>query len=222
MQSDPGAGTPHTGDDDEIWRDLVSRIEEANDAFLENRLSDTSDRGVADVDSADPHSADAHDGGDTGSSSSEAGLPVSSATKPTDAEPKTVVDFDPLGVWHSQESPAPTEPAAESRFAATPSGTSDGGADFGPRDYAVDDDDDIDSFVPEELPSLSNSDPAIVMSWVGAAGGPLFLVFSAIFWRHVPTLLVVAVIMAFVAGIGYLLYRLPNHRDHDSGDGAVV
>ncbi|MDD0857553.1 hypothetical protein NHF46_06780 [Arthrobacter alpinus] len=61
-----------------------------------------------------------------------------------------------------------------------------------------------------------------MMSWIGAAGAPLFLVFSAIFWRQIPTLLVMAVIVAFIAGTGYLLYRLPNHRDHDSGDGAVV
>lgn len=35
-------------------------------------------------------------------------------------------------------------------------------------------------------------------------------------------MMVLAVIVAFLAGTGYLLFRLPNHRDHDSGDGAVV
>lgn len=228
MQSDPGAGTPHTGDDDDVWLDLVARLEEADDAFLESGLSGA---GSAEAGHAATKGPDAHDGGDSGSGGSELGAPVPNATKPhgtepqstgpNSNEPKTVVDFDPLGVWHAQESSPPREPAAGSRFTATPSSIGDGGADFGPRDYEVDDDDE-DGFVPEELPSLRNSDPAILMSWVGAAGGPLFLVFSAIFWRQVPTLLVVAVIMAFIAGTGYLIFRLPNHRDHDSGDGAVV
>lgn len=212
MQSDPGAGTPHTGDDDEVWRDLVARLEEADDAFLESDLSNT--------DFSD--TPDAHDGGHTSPSSSEADAPVTNVTKSPANEPKTVVDFDPLGVWHAQESSAPREPAAGSRFGTNPNSTGEAGPDFGPRDYAVHDDDDDDGFVPEELPSLRNSDPAIMLSWLGAAGGPLFLVFSAIFWRQVPTLLVVAVIMAFIAGTGYLISRLPNHRDHDSGDGAVV
>ncbi|MEO6530526.1 MAG: hypothetical protein ABIN10_10560, partial [Specibacter sp.] len=71
-------------------------------------------------------------------------------------------------------------------------------------------------------PSLANAEPAIVLSWIGAAGGPIFLVIAAIFWRQIPMTLVFGVIAAFLAGTGYLLYRLPNHRDHDSGDGAVV
>ena len=91
-------------------------------------------------------------------------------------------------------------------------------AAFGPRDYADEDD----TFVPADLPSLSNTEPVIMLSWIAAAGGPLFLVFSAIFWRQIPLMLVFGVIVAFFAGAGYLLYRLPNHRDHDSGDGAVV
>lgn len=182
MQSDPGADVPQTGgDDDAVWRDLVSRLEEPDDALLdEPKVRPDFPAGAP----ADP----------------PAGEP---------AGPKTVIDFDPLGVWQQQSSPVPREAAAPGSAAA------------GPRDYGVDEEDEG-GFVPEELPSLRNSDPAIMASWIGAAGGPLFLVFSAIFWRQIPLLLVIAVIMAFIAGTGYLLYRLPNHRDHDSGDGAVV
>ena len=181
MQSDPGAGVPHTGgNDDEVWRELVARLEEPDDAFMEHPQA-RPDAGPARV-------------------------------QPNDAgEPKGVIDFDPLGVWQ-QSGPAPGEPEEPGMQAP---------AAWGPRDHEVTDDGEGE-FVPEELPSLSQSDPAIMASWIGAAGGPLFLVFSAIFWRQAPLLLILGVIVAFIAGTGYLFYRLPSHRDHDSGDGAVV
>lgn len=208
MQSDPGAGTPHTGDDDDVWRDLVARLEEPEDAFLEDHgpTADSNANGSSD-------GKKAHDGGTPVPHPSAADAVVPRVNEPRDTEPKTVIDFDPLGVWHEQESPAPREPAAAGA-------AGEDFISFGPRDYEADDDEE--GFVPEELPSLRNSEPAIMMSWIGAAGAPLFLVFSAIFWRQIPTLLVMAVIVAFIAGTGYLLYRLPNNRDHDSGDGAVV
>lgn len=215
MQSDPGAGTPHTGDDDDVWRDLVARLEEADDAFLEaqNPTADSKAEGSTD-------DKDAHDGGTPVPHPAASDAVVPRVNEPRATEPKTVIDFDPLGVWHDQEAPAPRELAADSRNHAGVGGAGEDFISFGPRDYEADDDEE--GFVPEELPSLRNSDPAIMMSWIGAAGAPLFLVFSAIFWRQIPTLLVMAVIVAFIAGTGYLLYRLPNHRDHDSGDGAVV
>lgn len=197
MQSDPGAGVPHTGgNDDEIWRELVARLAEPDDAFLDSPQSRPgTDTGPDAAPAVDP--------------STESGVPP--GTDPTNGATKSVTDFDPLGVWQQLSAPAPHEAAAPRQL---------GSADFGPRDHAVEDDEG--EFVPEELPSLSQSDPAIMASWIGAAGGPLFLVFAAIFWRQAPLLLVIAVIVAFIAGTGYLLYRLPNHRDHDSGDGAVV
>ena len=175
MQSDPGAGVPHTGgNDDEVWRELVARLEESDDAFMEHPQA---------LPGAGPARVEPHDAG----------------------EPKSVIDFDPLGVWQ-QSGAAPEEPGTQAPAA------------WGPRDHEAPDEGE---FVPAELPSLSQSDPAIMASWIGAAGGPLFLVFSAIFWRQAPLLLVVGVIIAFIAGTGYLFYRLPSHRD-DDGDGAVV
>lgn len=171
MQSDPGAGAPHTGDnDDDVWRDLVARLESAEDSFMD-----------------------------------EPGMKAAPDSKSGDS--KGVSDFDPLGVWQAETSPSNS---------ANDAGPSAGG----PRDYAAEESDD--DFVPEDPPILSNTEPAIMLSWIAAAGGPLFLVFSVIFWRNAPMLLVVGVIVAFLAGAGYLLFRLPNHRDDDSGDGAVV
>lgn len=182
MHSDPDSGKPRPGGaDDEVWRDLVARLEEVEDSFLDS--------------------------------------PGSPAPRPAPGAPadepgtKGVTDFDPLGVWQRQQTPAerpdPDHTPAATREAAT-----------GPRDYATEDADE--DFVPGDLPPLGNAEPAIVLSWIGAAGGPIFLIIAAIFWRQIPPLMVSGVIAAFIAGTGYLLYRLPNHRDHDSGDGAVV
>lgn len=204
MQSDPGPGTPQTGgNDEEIWRDLVARLEEPDDAFMD--------------DDDAPSAAPGNDGADSAAPASPG---------PTGAtEPKGVVDFDPLGVWQQEAEPAPRERSAGERAGGERAGGTahDDEAAWGPRDYAAaDDEDDEGGFVPEDLPSLRNSEPAIVLSWIGAAGAPLFLVFASIFWRSVPMTLVLCAVAAFVAGVGYLIYRLPAHRDHDDGDGAVV
>lgn len=205
MQSDPGPGTPQTGgNDEEIWRDLVARLEEPDDAFMDDGDAPSSESGTSS--SVAP--------GNEGAASS-------SLEPAAEAEPKGVVDFDPLGVWQQEGEPAPRERSAGERTGGT---AHDESAAWGPRDYAAshDDEDDDGGFVPEDLPSLRNSEPAIVLSWIGAAGAPLFLVFSTIFWRGVPMPLILGAVAAFVAGVGYLLYRLPSHRDHDDGDGAVV
>lgn len=182
MHSEPGAGTPNPGGtDDEVWRDLVARLNEPADSFLDAPAAPAPSPGAG----------------------------------PAADVPNTlgVTDFDPLGVWQNQEAPAPMEPPRAHDSVGT-------AASPGPRDYVAEDDDE--GFVPAELPSLANSEPAIMLSWIGAAGGPIFLVIAAIFWRQIPMMLIVGVIAGFLAGTGYLLYRLPNHRDHDSGDGAVV
>lgn len=210
MQSDPGPGTPQTGgNDEEIWRDLVARLEEPDDAFMDD--AGTSSGGSGTSSPAVP--------GNEGAGA--ASVSVAPAAQPApETEPKGVVDFDPLGVWQQEAEPAPRERSAGERAGGI---THDEAAAWGPRDYsASDDDEDEGGFVPEDLPSLRNSEPAIVLSWVGAAGAPLFLVFATIFWRSIPMPLVLGAVAAFVAGVGYLLYRLPSHRDHDDGDGAVV
>lgn len=193
MQSDHEPEQPGTGGndgDDAVWRDLVARLTEPD--FMAEP-----DGGPADPAPAPARPAAPLGGGATA---------------------KTVGDFDPLGVWQQQSTPAPAEPAYGNRTGSP--AAQQGAGDAGPRDYDADDLDE--EFVPEELPSLAGSEPAIVMAWIGAAGGPIFLVLAAIFWRGIPLLGVMGVIVAFLVGTGYLLFRLPKNRDHDSGDGAVV
>ena len=196
MQSDHGHDTPSKSGndgDEAAWLDLVARLQEPDDSFMDGPagpyMADGAGpaRGAAQVDG--PADGDSHPG-------------------------KGVDDFDPLGVWRRQGAPAPQE-------RGYPQATGTGGpAATGPRDYDAEDLDE--DFVPEDLPSLAGADPAIMLSWVGAAGAPIFLVLAAIFWRGIPLLGVIGVIVAFLVGTGYLLYRLPKNRDHDSGDGAVV
>ncbi|MGO4385203.1 hypothetical protein [Specibacter sp. RAF43] len=207
MSSNPGQDQPATGgnnDDDAVWLDLVARLQEPSDEFLESSQ---------DPDASAPGSGLTPEGtGPAGTSPAgrtSDGTPTGDAAAGQRAE---FIDFDPLGVWRNQAEPAPAEPPSGQGF--------DDQSFGGPRDYAGDDDED--SFVPAEPPSLSAAEPAVLLAWIGAAGGPIFLVLAAIFWRGIPLLGVIAVVLAFLVGTGYLLYRLPANRDHDDGDGAVV
>ncbi|GAA5230390.1 hypothetical protein [Arthrobacter cryoconiti] len=193
MQSDHGHSTPDAnGNDEAVWADLVSRLQEPSDAFMDGTL-----------------------GGD----------PLETGMAP---EQKTVNDFDPLGVWRKQSEPAPTEPSFEelsfkgerTSQKNTESAIGQSPDSRGPRDYHADEFEE--DFVPPEPPSLAGVEPIIMLSWIGAVGGPLFLVVAAIFWRGIPFLAVIGVIMAFLAGTGYLLFKLPHSRENDDGDGAVV
>jgi hypothetical protein len=127
--------------------------------------------------------------------------------------PKGFKDFDPLGL---------TSPAA----AATPEAqTADGGPEelegrsLGPRDFEVDDDDD--GFVPEDPPSLVGTEPLTMLAWIGAVGGPLALLFTAMFWRSAPLLAILGIVAAFAASVIYLIMRLPHEKNEDD-DGARI
>ncbi|WP_312178643.1 hypothetical protein, partial [Arthrobacter sp.] len=95
------------------------------------------------------------------------------------------------------------------------------GAETGPRDYSPPEDESDGSFVPEEPPPLGSGEPLVILAWLGAAGGPLLLLLFAMFWRSAPLTVVLGVVALFVASSGYLLFRLPQHRDEDD-DGAAV
>jgi hypothetical protein len=94
------------------------------------------------------------------------------------------------------------------------------GAAEGPRDYEVDDDDDGE-FVPEEPPSLAGTDPLTMLAWLGAVGGPVALLLSAMFWRSAPLLAIVGIVAVFVLGTVYLIMKLPQEKNGDD-DGARV
>lgn len=131
-------------------------------------------------------------------------------------------DFDPLGLAPS----APTEASAAERraagSAADPASAGDSGADDavpGPRDYVADDDGD--RFVPEDPPSLAGTDPLTMLAWLGAVGGPVALLLSAMFWRSAPLLAILGIVAVFVLSVVFLIMKLPQEKD-DNDDGARV
>ncbi|SEJ75222.1 hypothetical protein SAMN04487917_11243 [Arthrobacter sp. yr096] len=122
---------------------------------------------------------------------------------------KTFKDFDPLGL-----STPVTEPAPEAT--AIPAAT---GRSLGPRDFEVDEEDD--SFVPEEPASLAGTEPLTMLAWVGAVGGPIALLLTAMFWRSAPLTAILGIVAAFVASVVFLIMRLPQEKN-DNDDGARI
>lgn len=118
-------------------------------------------------------------------------------------------DFDPLGLQVSADPPSAKAPA---------DGPAAGMA--GPRDFEVDDDDEG-AFVPEEPPSLAGTEPLTMLAWLGALGGPLALLFTAMFWRSAPLAAILGIVAAFVASVVYLIMRLPREKNEDD-DGARI
>ncbi|GAA2196612.1 hypothetical protein [Sinomonas flava] len=129
----------------------------------------------------------------------EAGLEAGRAGNAPD--PAQFSDFDPLGL---------SRPSAVHRLGRGPVGEE-------PDEHVVGD------FVPEEpKPILAGADPAVVLAWCGALGGPLALLVFALVWRAVPGFVIALLIAAFVAGVGVLIMRLPRHKEDDGDDGARV
>ncbi|MBG6224683.1 hypothetical protein IWX63_001245 [Arthrobacter sp. CAN_A2] len=92
----------------------------------------------------------------------------------------------------------------------------------GPRDYAAPDGPDEDEgFTPDDPPPLGSGDPLTVLAWIGAAGGPIMLLLIAMFWRTAPLAATLGLLVLFLAGAGYLVTKLPKHRDIGD-DGAEV
>lgn len=206
---DSGAPDPSANQDDAVWLDLVARLE-----------------GTASEDSAAPNVPANPDAQGTD------GANPSLAPGTTPERPATFRDFDPLGLAGE----APTELSAAERSAAARTGgagqsrsaestgtaqdghTSQSSTD-GPRDYAVEDEGG--EFVPEEPPSLSGTDPLTMLAWLGAVGGPLALLLSAMFWRSAPLLAIVGIVSVFILAVVYLVMKLPQEKD-DNDDGARV
>jgi hypothetical protein len=82
-------------------------------------------------------------------------------------------------------------------------------------------DDDGGEFVPEEPPSLAGTDPLTMLAWLGAVGGPVALLLSAMFWRSAPLLAIVGIVAVFVLATVYLIMKLPQEKNGDD-DGARV
>ncbi|AJT40706.1 hypothetical protein [Psychromicrobium lacuslunae] len=160
---------PEEPTDDEVWQDLVSRLQGDSDQSIF--------------------------GSEEGR---ESELPGTEQSEQSEHR-SSFRQFDPLNVQAAAE--PEQAPAA------------------GPRDYELSDDEE--DFVPAEPASLATVEPSIALAWLGAAGMPVALLCAAIFWRDAPLMLIIAAIAAFLLSVGYLIYRLPGHRDHDD-DGAQV
>lgn len=91
----------------------------------------------------------------------------------------------------------------------------------GPRDYTPAEEDGPEGYEPPEPPRLGVGEPLMVLAWLGTVGGPLTLLLIALFWRSVPTTVMLGVIALFVTSVVFLILRLPKHRDAND-DGAAV
>lgn len=223
----PDSGSPDqsANQDDAVWLDLVARLEGTT----------SEDGGAADGSTADDTTVPNAPINPANPDAEGPGAPSpgpSLAPAETPGRPATFRDFDPLGLAGR----APTELSAAERSAAARSGgtgqsrsgesagTGQDGRDLqvspeGPRDYAVEDHGG--DFVPEEPPSLSGTDPLTMLAWLGAVGGPIALLLSAMFWRSAPLLAIVGMVSAFVLAVVYLIMKLPQEKD-DNDDGARV
>lgn len=199
---DPNSPDSSANQDDAVWLDLVARLEEKDP-------------------STGPGAPEIRKGHD-GAGGAEA--PVTDGAGSA-AAPRPFSDFDPLGL----SAGVPIELSAEERLAqAKADGTSPAGADAGhqpgdvpgPRDYEGAEDDPFvpAGFVPEEPPSLAGADPMTVLAWLGAVGGPVALVMSAMFWRSAPLMAILGMVAAFAASVVFLIMKLPGEKDeHDDG-----
>lgn len=208
---DADSQDPRANQDDAVWLDLVAR--------LEGKVPDTG-----------PGTPEVRDGG------SGPGRPSAAGTDaPAPAEPRPFSDFDPLGLSGG----APVELSAKERQAqalaggGAGAGAADGAAggddrlavsgprDSGPRDSEAGEDDDLHlpgDFVPEEPPSLAGADPMTVLAWLGAVGGPVALLMSAMFWRSAPLMAILGMVAAFAASVVFLIMKLPGEKDeYDDG-----
>ena len=149
-------------------------------------------------------------------SGTSAAEPMTAAEETDGPAGRSFRDFDPLGL----SAPAPTEPSAAERSATPPGQPAEAGltardSPGGPRDYELEEDE---GFVPEEPPSLAGTDPLTMLAWLGAVGGPVALLMSAMFWRSAPLLAVLGIVTVFVVSVIYLIMKLPTDKDeHDDG-----
>jgi hypothetical protein len=79
-----------------------------------------------------------------------------------------------------------------------------------------------DHFTPPDPGPVLGGDPLLTMAWCAVAGVPILLMVAVVAWRDMPTWLLQAAAVAFLAGVGLLLWRMPRDREHDDGPGAVV
>lgn len=222
---DPNSADSSANQDDAVWLDLVARLEGRDTAAAAGPVTG---EGPAARDSLEglegpgvPEGTDAADG-TAGPEAPDA--PGADDAPPAGSGPRPFSDFDPLGL----STGVPVELSAEERQAqrhadaGPPAGAAADrpGTARGPRDYEGTEEDPLGpgEFVPEEPPSLAGTDPLTMLAWLGAVGGPVALLISAMFWRSAPLMAVLGMVAAFAASVVFLIMKLPGEKDeHDDG-----
>lgn len=78
-------------------------------------------------------------------------------------------------------------------------------------------------YIPPPPPPLPRADPVTKFAWLALAGGPLYLLLTAILQWEVPGWAAFAAVAAFVGGFVTLVLRMGDERRDDGpDDGAVV
>ena len=139
---------------------------------------------------------------------------------------------DIMAHWEAETPSTKPWPAAEDASSATPEEpTEDVDAGWtghvggeAARQAAARDETEPDDerYVPPEPPPLPRGDTVSRLAWAGVLGAPVFFVITMLFWRTVPTVLVVLAVAAFVSGFVTLVVRMPDRDDDSWDDGAVV
>lgn len=214
-------------DVDAAWAEIVAHWGVDGDDVRVVRSGEAPEHPAAETDDAAPTGsgdADGSDGADAEGGSGDAGAEGrtggSRAADDADDADESVRPADRTGATALP----PTGPAATSsrsepvdevtRPAPAPPVRRDGPTDD-PLLAALDE-----HFVPAEPPPFGGGDPLTTLAWLGALGGPVFLLVAALAWRTAPSVLIGAAVLAFVAGFVTLVVRMPD-RDEDD-DGAEV
>ncbi len=122
------------------------------------------------------------------------------------------------------DDPPPAEPPAPAAPAAP---TAPFGGRFGDLVGGVRDDDedlsaDEDTFEPPPPPPLPRVAPDRLAAWIGVFGSPGVLFTAVILGIEVPSLLLYLLVVGFVGGFIYLVYRMPRGPRDPWDDGAQV
>lgn len=192
--------------DEAAWLDLVAR--------LEDMPADGTHGGRTNPDGSAGNTGQGRGDAPAGSAAPAGGTPpdpAAPARNDTPARNETSAGTGPGADPHRS--------AAERTRAIFDNQPLRGGPPRRPRDY--DEPGELESegeFVPPEPPPFRTGEPLVLLAWLGALGGPVLLLLFAMFWRGAPLAVILGVIALFVASAGYLLFRLPQHRDDDGAE----
>ncbi|MHA3947845.1 hypothetical protein [Cellulomonas bogoriensis] len=77
-------------------------------------------------------------------------------------------------------------------------------------------------FEPPEPGPVLAGDPVLTLGWGLVVASVATILAIALVWRGAPSAVLVLAGGSLLAGAGLLLWRMPQGRDHDDGNGAVV